>query len=204
MEKQNLDTQTAPEETPTVAETEEPGTVETLMERMRAPREKIPPPKFVEGFRFLDGSSPNEEPTESAAESAPGEQAGEEPLNDEDRRSAEYLNYDDEHRTTAIWVIRTIDRGMGMLCGLLSGDKSERYYKYQSNQAIGDDYLDVTAALVKKYQARLSLEFVFVTILLASYVPSVTAAYKLGRMRRTSARPESAPGTNQRDGETKA
>lgn len=172
----------------TVGEKPSNQSVESLLDRMRAPREKIEPPKFLDDFQFLDGSSidgmlgKNPEGTNKSAET------DDEVLTEADQEAAAYLDYTDEHRTTAIWIIRTIDRGMGLACNLLSGDDSQQYQKYTKNRDIGDDYLDVTAALVKKYQARMSLEVVFASMFLAAYIPNLTIAYKVGKVRRQAAK----------------
>ncbi|WP_367390145.1 hypothetical protein [Lewinella sp. LCG006] len=149
--------------------------VGSLIDRMRVKREEVEPPKFLDESDFVGGEE---------GEDPEGEPATDEPLTDDDKNNLEYLDYSDEHKVTATFMIMTFDRGMGMLCGMLAREPGEAYRKFNNKSDISNDYLDVTAALVKKYQARMSLEFILIGIMVAIYAPNFSLAYSKGKMKK--------------------
>jgi hypothetical protein len=149
--------------------------VGSLIDRMRVKREEVEPPKFLDESDFVGGEED---------EASEGEAATDDPLTDDDQNNLAYLDYSDEHKVTATFLIMTFDRMMGMGCGLLARESGETYRKFNNKSDISSDYLDVTSALVKKYQARMSLEFILVGIMVAIYAPNFTMAYSKGKLKK--------------------
>lgn len=145
-----------------------------LIERMRVKREEVTPPTFLEDVQFLNGAD-----SSTDEEEAEGEQ-----LTDDDEANMDYLNYEDEHKTTATFLIMTFDRLMAFVSGLLAREREEAFRKFETKASISSDYLDVSAALVKKYQARMSLEFILVITVVTIYGPTLSIAYSKGKAKK--------------------
>jgi hypothetical protein len=101
-----------------------------------------------------------------------------EDLTDNDAENLGLLDYNSEHRDTAIFVLGMIDNGFGWVGSLISGQEPERYMKFAQGKKQPDYLIDVTAALVKKYQAKMSLEGMFITALFMIYGPVVPMAFQ--------------------------
>ena len=102
----------------------------------------------------------------------------EEDLSEEDRATAAYLDYDEEHEMTAFLLLSNLDRVLAFLFSLISGDDMEKYRR-RGNQLKGQEKdleLQVAAALVKKYQMRMSLEWMFATAIVMGYGPIAVKA----------------------------
>lgn len=93
-----------------------------------------------------------------------------------DEEMAQMLDYTEEHRLTAEFILIQLDKGVALTLSLLSGMDMDRYRRRKvRNQA--DDYeLEIAAALVKKYQMRLSLEWMLATALVMGYAPMINKA----------------------------
>ncbi len=93
-----------------------------------------------------------------------------------DEEMATMLDYSEEHRLTAEFILIQMDKGVAFTLSLLSGMDMDRYRRRKvRNQA--DDYeLEIAAALVKKYQMRLSLEWMLATALVMGYAPMINKA----------------------------
>ncbi len=154
--------------------------VGSLFARMRDKREEVEPPKFLDESDFVGGK----ETEEQEGEGATGESLTDEPITDDDKNNLDYLDYSDEHKVTATFAIMTIDRAVAMGCGMLAREPGEAYRKFNNKSDISNDYLDVTAALVKKYQARMSLEFILIGTMIAIYAPNFSMAYSKGKMKK--------------------
>lgn len=125
-----------------------------FMSSITTPRETIeaPPP--------LPGSEP----------------APDEPITDNDQANLNYFDYSPEHKQIAITSIYLIDMTFGFIGSIISGMPADRYKQFGDGKKPSNDFVDVTAALVKKHQVRLSLEAMFCTTLVAVYGPSMVAA----------------------------
>lgn len=154
------------------------GTVENLIQRMQVKREEVKPPQFLDDLDFVD----------SGAQAAGEEPTLDEPLTDDDTGNLEYLNYSDEHRTSATFLIMTFDRVMDVCAGWIAGEPQADFRKFQRKADISPDYLDVTAAIVKKYQTRMSLEMILFFTVLAIYAPTFTVAFTRRKMKSTRSR----------------
>jgi len=99
-------------------------------------------------------------------------------LTDEEQEMATYLDYEEEHEMTAFLLLSNLDRVLAFCFSMISGDDMEKYRR-RGNQLKGDEKdmeLQVAAALVKKYQMRMSLEWMFATAFLMGYGPVAAKA----------------------------
>ena len=133
--------------------------MQAFLEHMKRPREEVDMPDI--------GIGP-EEP-----EKGPKKEAA---LDDHDRQNLAYLDYDDEHRMTAEFMLIQIDKGMAFVFSFLSG-KPMNDYRTRTEKPKGEDYeAELAAALLKKYQLRMSLEFAFGMAFLMRYSPMYAKA----------------------------
>lgn len=130
---------------------------------MKIPVEEVEPPPGID--------SPNEVDT-PADPSVPG---GEDPEIDE---IASHLDFTEEHKYTAEFALIQIDKVMAFGFGFLSGENSDKYRR-RKEKIQGNDYeLEIAAALVKKYQMRMKLEWMFISAFLMGYAPMAEKAWK--------------------------
>lgn len=123
---------------------------------MKQPREEIEAPDF----------------------SFPGEEEEEEPEHPEDREMLDALDFTEEHRFTAEFMLIQLDKLIGFGLSVFSGGESDDYRRRKVRMK-GEDYeVEVLAALVKKYQMRLTLEWMFASALMIGYAPMVNKAMK--------------------------
>lgn len=94
----------------------------------------------------------------------------EEPLTEDDEGNIGFFNYDEDHHMTALFCIGLLDSGMGFIGTMATGLEPERYQRF-ANRTPPDYYVQATAAMVKKYHARLSLEWMFFTAVAMAYGP---------------------------------
>ncbi|KAA3636949.1 MAG: hypothetical protein DWQ02_07460, partial [Bacteroidetes bacterium] len=81
-------------------------------------------------------------------------------------------------RYTAEFLLIQIDKVLAFSFGLVSGMDSDRYRR-RKEKIQGNDYeAEIGAALVKKYQMRLSLEWMFISALVIGYAPMMNKALK--------------------------
>lgn len=139
------------------------GDVAAFIKEMKAPREKIDPPPAFETDE-PDGPTP-----ENQEDDLPGET---------DEQMAEHLDFTEEHKFTAEFLLIQIDKVLAFSFGLVSGMDSDRYRR-RKEKIQGNDYeAEIGAALVKKYQMRLSLEWMFISALVIGYAPMMNKALK--------------------------
>jgi len=166
--------------------TEETGTVDDLISSLKVKREEVTPPPFLGEMNFLDDPPPDGELAQANDDPAEASEQAEEAITDDDQANMEYLNYTNEHRDTAMFLIMTLDRGIGFVSNAIAKDYEHNFRKFENRKDISQDYLDVTAALVKKYQAKLSLEMILLMTVTAIYAPTLTLAYTKRQSNATS------------------
>lgn len=109
----------------------------------------------------------------------------------EDREMMDALDYTEEHRFTAEFLLIQMDKLIGFSLSVLSGEDAERYRR-RINRIQGEDYeAQLLAALIKKYQMRLSLEWMFASAMIIAYAPAFDRAMK-DRKARIKAEQEEA------------
>ena len=120
-------------------------------------------------------------------EPPPGfEEEEEEPLSEEDSETAMYLDYDEEHEMTAFLILSNMDRVLAFFFSLISGEDMDKYRR-RGNQLKGQEKdleLQVAAALVKKYQLRMSLEWMFASAIIMGYGPVAATAFADRKKRK--------------------
>lgn len=111
-------------------------------------------------------------------EDLPADPETPEEISDDDREMLNYFDYTDHHYKTAEFILIWLDKGFAFGASMVSGMDMDRYRK-RLKKPQGDDYeAEITAALVKKYQATLPLEWMLVSALLMAYVPEYAKAFK--------------------------
>lgn len=132
--------------------------LKSFLAHMEQPREEIPQlPDFDEGGAIgpIEGE-----------EGGPGEE-----LSREEKDMVQYFDFTDEHRLTAEIGLIWIDRLMAMIASFITG-RSADAYRTRKGKPPKDDYeIQLAAALVKKYQMRLSLEWAFLMAMGMRYGP---------------------------------
>src|SRR5690606_13327486 len=95
----------------------------------------------------------------------------------EDQEVLNYFDYTEDHYRTAEFFLIWLDKGFAFGASMISGMEMNRYRRRIEKPK--DDYeAQVTAALVKKYQMALPLEWMLVTALLMAYVPEYVKAFQ--------------------------
>lgn len=119
--------------------------------------------------RMKDEREPMEDaPFQFNTEEDPTEEA----ITDDDENNLKYFNYESEHKATALFAIGALDSGMGFMGMLATNLDPERYMAF-ANRTPPDYYVDAAAAMIKKYQAKLSVEAMLLTAIAMVYAPSV-------------------------------
>lgn len=97
-------------------------------------------------------------------------------LDPEDEEMAGYLDYTEEHRLTAEFMLIQLDKGVAFSLSMLSGMDMDRYRRRKVRNKADDYEVEIAAALVKKYQMRLSLEWMLATAIVMGYTPMISKA----------------------------
>lgn len=161
--------------------------LKSFIAHMEQPREEIPQlPDFDEGGAIgpIEGE-----------EGEPGEE-----LSREEKDMVQYFDFTDEHRLTAEIGLVWIDRLMAMIASFITG-RSADAYRTRKGSPCGicgasipqgkppkDDYeIQLAAALVKKYQMRLSLEWAFLMAMGMRYGPVMASVPREVRKAKVEA-----------------
>ncbi|MEL6669617.1 MAG: hypothetical protein AAFP08_11655 [Bacteroidota bacterium] len=142
-----------------------------FVKQMKQPRETVEAPPLA----FLDEDD---------------EAPGSDPIDNVEEGTAQHFDYDEEHEKTAEFVLMTMDQCFSFCASMYSGDSAEKYNRFSGKKRPTDYQLMVTAAMLKKYQAKLSLEWMFVTIVLMSFTPVGREAHKDRQKANARARKE--------------
>lgn len=130
--------------------------INSWVKHMKAPREKIDEP---------DVEFPDDEP-------APGSAGGE-----SDDQVLSYFDYTEGQYKTAEFFLIQLDKLMAFSFSLISGMETDRY-RLRKVKPQGNDYeAEITAALIKKYQMELPLEWMLATALVMAYAPGLKQAF---------------------------
>lgn len=140
---------------------------------------------------FISQMKQPREEIETPSMELPGEDIEEEVQEPEDREMLDALDYTEEHRFTAEFLLIQMDKIIGFGLGVFSGEDSDKYRR-RINRIQGEDYeAQLLAALIKKYQMRLSLEWMFASAMLIAYAPAFDQALK-DRRAKVKAEQEAA------------
>ena len=140
---------------------------------MARPRENVEAPDFeVPGLDDDD-----DEPEKDAKES---------PRDDQDTL---YLDYTSEQLWSAELILFKTDEVIAWLLSMLSGKSPDTYRKRKAASSNKDDReVQLLAALINKYQMKMSLEAAFLSLFLMGYSPMFISAYqdmKTNKKRQT-------------------
>ncbi len=140
--------------------------VKDFIAHMQTPREHVEAP----GFAF-DGDEEEDSPENSkAAEDSP------EAMTPEDREMLNHFDYTPEHKYMAEFLLIQVDKVIAFGLRMFTGLGADRYRR-RKTRIKGEDYeSEVLAAMMKKYQLRLTLEWMFFSALVIAYAPVVEMA----------------------------
>lgn len=145
------------------------GELNDFLKHMKMPREQVDEP----GFSYPDDDEPDE-PEKGDTPDNPKDEGG----GETDEQMLDHFDYTPEHKYTAEFLLIQLDKIIAFGLGMFSGLDSDRYRRRKA-RVKGDDYeAEVLAALLKKYQMRLSLEWMFVSAIVIAYAPAVEMAVK--------------------------
>jgi len=139
------------------------GDLSDFISHMKTPREQIdaPPPSFGD------------------AEPEASNLANQEVLEEVEEGTLSYFDFDEEHEKTAEFGLVLLDQLMSFIAGLYSGQDASKYERFQGGKKKPSKYqIEVTAAMVKKYQAKMQLEWMFATAIFMAYAPIFSQAHK--------------------------
>lgn len=103
-----------------------------------------------------------------------GPEAAGEGMSDQEREMAGYFDTSDGHKEMARVGLLAIDKFLAFLASLFTGMDMDRYKRSKKP----DEYeIEVTAAMIKKYQVHMSLEWMFIMAIIGAYSPTFQRAY---------------------------
>ncbi len=109
----------------------------------------------------------------------PDEGSGQQPsdgLSDGDREMLSHFDYNEGHLKSAEFALIQVDKALAFGFSLVSGQDMQKY-RLRAVKPKGDDYeAEILAALFKKYQFEMSLEWMFVAALTFAYGPMFKVA----------------------------
>ena len=133
--------------------------MKSFIAHMEKPREEIPE---IPSFDGDDGLGPiGGEPGES--------------LTPDERDMVQYFDFTEEHRMTAEIGLIWIDRLIALVASLITGRSADEYHTRKGKPDKDDYEIQLAAALVKKYQMRMSLEWAFMIAMGMRYGPVVAS-----------------------------
>ncbi len=146
------------------AEKDRESELNNFIKHMKTPREHVEAP----GFDYPD----EEEPADGDGPTQPGQEG------ESDKEMLDHFNFTPEHKYTAEFLLIQLDKLIAFGCGMFSGQPSDKYRR-RKTRIQGEDYeAEILAALLKKYQMQLSLEWMFVSAIAIAYAPVVETAVK--------------------------
>ena len=113
------------------------------------------------------GAARRVEPSEAGQSETPPEA----PVTNDDAGNLEHFNFGEDHRNSARVLIGFFDTAMGWIGYFATGMDPERYQRF-ADKTPPAYFLDATAAMIKKYHARLSLEMMFISALVMAFTPT--------------------------------
>lgn len=93
-----------------------------------------------------------------------------------DSEILEHFNFTKDHKINAEFLLVQLDKVFAFSASLISHQEGDRYRRRKEKMSGKDYESDLLAAILKKYQMRLSLEWMFVSALAISYAPMYNKA----------------------------
>lgn len=137
------------------------GDIGDFVKQMQVPKEDIPkPPPVVDetGETIISNTIVEEE--------------------EQEEQLASYLAYTQDHYRIAEFGLLQIDKAFAFIASLITGEDMERYQIRLKDSPSRKNEAELAAALVNKYQFRLSIEFMFLVAIGMAYAPVCTMAFK--------------------------
>ena len=92
----------------------------------------------------------------------------------EEQELAGYLDVSDGHKEMARVMLMGIDKFLAFIASMITGMDMDRYKRSKNP----DNYeVEVTAAMMKKYEVHMSLEWMFAVMIIGAYSPAFQKAY---------------------------
>jgi hypothetical protein len=103
------------------------------------------------------------------------DEVGEDPeMTPEEQELAGYLDVSDGHKEMARVMLMGIDKFLAFIASMITGMDMDRYKRSKNP----DNYeVEVTAAMMKKYEVHMSLEWMFAVMIIGAYSPAFQKAY---------------------------
>lgn len=140
--------------------------LKNFLSHMKQPVEEVEAPP---SFDFMD---------EDEEISSGGDEVDDEMLS--------HFDYTEEHKLTAEFMLIQVDKALAFSFSLISGMEMDRYRR-RKDKIQSDDYeLEIAAALIKKYQMRMSLEWMFASAMIMGYAPLLTKAIQDRKDKKSS------------------
>ena len=168
-EKQKIDPEVVPPAEPapisdadnffSVSSKDREAEMKKYMQELSAPKEKM---DDVE-LEFMDDL---DDPEDAAG--------GDPDMTPEEQELAGYLDVSDGHKQMAKVALMAVDKFLAFVASMVTGMEMERYKRPKKP----DDYeIEVTAAMMKKYEVQMSLEWMFAVAMIGAYSPAFQKAY---------------------------
>ncbi|PHN00753.1 hypothetical protein [Flavilitoribacter nigricans] len=104
----------------------------------------------------------------------PDDPAGDPQMTREEQELAGYLDVSDGHKEMARVMLMGIDKFLAFIASMITGMDMDRYKRSKNP----DNYeVEVTAAMMKKYEVQMSLEWMFAVMMIGAYSPAFQKAY---------------------------
>lgn len=89
-----------------------------------------------------------------------------------------HFDYDEDHAKTAEFGWIMLDELISFFASLYSGEDADKYKRFSEKKKPTDYQISVGAAMVKKYQAKMSLEYMMITLIFMAFAPTMNTARK--------------------------
>ena len=104
----------------------------------------------------------------------PDDPEGDPQMTPEEQELAGYLDVSDGHKEMARVMLMGIDKFLAFIASMVTGMDMDRYKRSKNP----DNYeVEVTAAMMKKYEVQMSLEWMFAVMMIGAYSPAFQKAY---------------------------
>ena len=104
----------------------------------------------------------------------PDDPEGDPQMTPEEQELAGYLDVSDGHKEMARVMLMGIDKFLAFIASMITGMDMDRYKRSKNP----DNYeVEVTAAMMKKYEVQMSLEWMFAVMMIGAYSPAFQKAY---------------------------
>lgn len=147
------------------------GGIDGFIKEMKVPREKIDAPEITFGDDDLLDLPKDEDAILDQVEDG----------------TLSFFDYDEDHERTAEFGWVGLDFLVSTMAGIYAGEDAEKYARFNDKKKPTKYQVSVAAAVVKKYQTKLSLEWMLATIVFMAFTPAFAQATKDRKANRKKA-----------------